>query len=250
MTIKPAWKNPPIIEAVLDIECDFKEQPDIGKIETKARKEMAKSYPKVRHVLFQEHQVETKPSEPAKISIKGGLHGLQFLKNDEKQVVQFRIEGFSFNRLAPYANLDNYLPQMKKNWFLYRDIAKPLQIRLIRLRYINRILLPLTDGKVDLDEYILNGPRLADPDRFELTEFIDQYAATDKKSGHQINSVLTLQQVVDDKLPVIFDNGVVALETRSVDDWQWIRSKIFELRELKNHIFCHTLTEKCLNLFQ
>ena len=250
MTITSTFTNPPIIEAVLDIECDFKEQPEINKIEAKARKEMAKSYPKVRHVLFQEHQVEAKPSEPAKISIKGGLHGLQFLKNDEKQVVQYRIEGFSFNRLAPYASLDNYLPQMKKNWSLYRDLAKPLQIRLIRLRYINRILLPLTDGKVDLDKYILNGPRLADPKRFELTGFLDQYAATDKKSGHQINSVLTLQQAVDDKLPVIFDNGVIALETGNVDDWQWIRSKILELRELKNHIFCHTLTEKCRNLFQ
>lgn len=128
-------------------------------------------------------------------------------------------------------------------------MTNPLQIRLIRLRYINRILLPLANGKVDLDEYILNGPRLADPKRFELAGFLDQYAATDKQTGHQINSVLTLQQVVDDKLPVIFDNGVVAVEAGNVDDWQWIRSKILELRALKNHIFCHTLTDKCLNLF-
>jgi uncharacterized protein (TIGR04255 family) len=250
MTNTPELTTPPIIEAVLDIECDFVEQPEIKKIEARARKEMARSYPKVRHVLFQEHQVEAKPSEPAKISIKGGLHGLQFLKNDEKQVVQFRIEGFSFNRLAPYTSLDNYLPQMKKNWAIYRDLTNPLQIRLIRLRYINRILLPLINGKVDLDEYILNGPRLADPNRFDLTGFIDQYAATDRDTGNQINSVLTLQQVVDNKLPVIFDNGVVTFEGGNVDDWQWIRSKILELRELKNYIFCHTLTEKCLNLFQ
>ena len=250
MTITPTMTNPPIIEAVLDIECDFKEQPDINKIEAKARKEMAKSYPKVRHVLFQEHQFEAKPSELRKISIKGGLHGLQFLKNDEKQVIQYRIEGFSFNRLAPYASLDSYLPQIKKNWSIYRELTRPVQIRLIRLRYINRILLPLMNGKVDLEEYILNGPRLADPKRFDLTGFIDQYAAIDKQSGHQINSVLTLQQGDNDKLPVIFDNGVVAFETGNADDWQWIRSKIVELRELKNHIFCRTLTEKCLNLFQ
>lgn len=123
MIDSPKLLNPPIIEAVLDIECDFKEQPDVNKIEARARKEMAKSYPKVRHVLYREHQFEAKPPEPPKISIKGGLQGLQFLKNDEKQVVQYRIEGFSFNRLAPYASLVNYLPQMKKNWTLYRELA-------------------------------------------------------------------------------------------------------------------------------
>lgn len=250
MTSPPKLDSSPIIEAVPDLECDFKEPLDVTKIESKARKEMAKSYPKVKQVFLQEHQYEVKSSEPSRVSIKGGLYGLQFLKNNEKQLVQYRLSGFSFNRLAPYANLDTYLPQIKKNWILYRDLAKPVQIRLIRLRYINRILLPLANGKVDLDEYILNGPRLADPERFELTGFLDQYAATDKQTGHQINSVLTLQQVVDDKLPVIFDNGVFATESGGVDDWHWIRSTILQLRELKNHIFCHTLTEKCLNLFQ
>src|SRR5476649_4981 len=99
MTNPPKLINPPIIEAVLDIECDYKEQPDIKKIEAKARKEMAKGYPNVR--LIQEHQFEANLSEPPKISVKGGLQGLQFLKNDEKQVVQYRASGFSFNRLAP-----------------------------------------------------------------------------------------------------------------------------------------------------
>jgi uncharacterized protein (TIGR04255 family) len=133
---------------------------------------------------------------------------------------------------------------------VYRDVTKPVQIRLIRLRYINRIPLPFADGKVELDRYILNGPRLADPDRFELTGFIDQYAAVDKETGHQINSVLTLQPVDGDKLPIIFDNGVASVEAGNVDEWIWIKSKILELRELKNHVFYQTLTQECLNLFQ
>lgn len=241
--------NPPIIEAVLDIDCDFKAELDFKKIEVRARKELAKSYPKIRPQFFQEHQFEAKVNETPKLSVKGGLQGLQFLKRDEKQVIQFRRHGFSFNRLSPYSSLDAYMPQIKKCWTLYSKIASPVQIGSIRLRYINRILLPVVGGRVDLDEYLLNGPRVADPKRFTLGGFLNQYSAVDQKSGHHITSVLTLQPVENDKVPIILDNVVAAVETGSVNDWHWIRTKILELRELKNHLFWHTLTEKCLNQF-
>jgi uncharacterized protein (TIGR04255 family) len=61
--------------------------------------------------------------------MKSALAAFQFLKNDEKQLVQFRNEGFSFNRLAPYTTLDDYLPQIKKNWEIYRIVAAPSEIR-------------------------------------------------------------------------------------------------------------------------
>jgi hypothetical protein len=108
----------------------------------------------------------------------------------------------------------------------------------------------MKNGAVEIDDYILNGPRLADPERLSLMGFLDQYAAIDTKTDNQVNSILTLQPIEGDKLPIIFDNGVTSPETGDVDDWAWIKSKILELRELKNHIFCRTLTEKCLNLFQ
>lgn len=243
-------KHPPIIEAVLDIDCDFSTPPDPQKIEKAARKSLAKSYPKLRPIYIQDHRVEATEDKKVKYSVEGGIHGLQFLKEDEKQLVQFRLPGFSFNRLSPYSSLDDYLPQIRKAWSLYSKLTSPVQVRLIRLRYINRVLLPLKNGAVDIGEYILNGPRLADPDRLTLIGFLDQYAALDTRTGYQVNSVLTLQPIEGDKLPIIFDNGVTSLETGSVGDWAWIRSKILELRELKNHIFCRTLTEKCLNLFQ
>ena len=250
MTEERKLDNPPIIEAVLDIDCDFQAELDFKKIEVRARKELAKSYPKLRRQFFHEQQFEAKVNETPKFSVKGGLQGLQFLRQDEKQLIQFRRQGFSFNRLAPYSSLDAYLPQIKKCWTLYAKLASPVQINSIRLRYINRILLPLVNGNVNFDEYLLNGPRVADPERLALVGFLNQYAAIDKKSGHQINSVITLQPVdKNDKLPIILDNGVVAVEAAQVDDWPWIRSKILELREVKNHIFWNTLKEKCLNQF-
>lgn len=245
----PKLKNPPIIETVLDIDCELQPAFNIKEIEKAARKALARDYPKLRPIFFQDHKVEATPDKKVKYSVEGGLQDFQFLSPDEKQIVQYRSQGFSFNRLAPYTSLQDYLPQIKKRWLQYAKIAKPVQVKSVRLRYINRILLPWSGGNVNLDEYILNGPRLADPERLTLTGFLDQYSAIDRESGYQINSVLTVQPAENDNLPIIFDNGVVATETGNVD-WARIRKMIIGLRELNNHIFVKTLTEKCLNLFQ
>lgn len=236
-------KNPPIIEAVIDIDCDFKVPLDLKAIETQVRKELARSYPKLKPVVVQDHRFEQN-----QYSMKSGLAAFQFLKNDEKQIVQFRTEGFSFNRLAPYTTLDDYLPQVKKNWEIYRKLARPSQIKAIRLRYINRILLPLS-GSIDLSKYISNSPQTADPKRLGLLGFLDQYIAVDKRTGNQAHSIITLEPAVGDKLPLIFDNGVVAVVSQKPEDWLEIRKRITQLRELKNHVFQHTLTKECLNLF-
>ncbi len=241
---------PPIIEAVLDIDCVQSPAFDIRRIQNPSRKALAKTYPKLRPIFVQNHRLEATPDEQMKYSVEGRIQGFQFVNRDEKQIVQFRAQGFSFNRLAPYTSLDDYMPQIKKMWLQYSKLVSPVQIRSIRLRYINRILLPLIDGRVNIDDYILNGPRLADSKRLVLTGFLDQYAAIDKLSGHQINSVLTLQPADNDKLPIIFDNGAVSIKSGDVGDWAWIRTTILELRELKNHIFSKTVTKKCLNLFQ
>ncbi len=241
-------KNPPIIEAVLDIECDLPPNLKIETLKSAAQLELGKSYPKVQSVL--EHQFQARLNESPELTIKGGVVGLQFRHSDEKQVVQFRAQGFSFNRLAPYTSLDAYLPQIKKAWTAYVKLASPVQIRIIRLRYINRILLPFVNGRIEMNEHFQNGPHVADEKGLTLIGFLNQYTAVDVNTGYQVNSVLTAQAPEDDNLPVIFDNSAMALETMEPENWTAIRSKIIELRQLKNRIFRNTLTETCLNRYQ
>ena len=244
-------KNPPIIEAVLDIECDLPPNFKLGTIETVARKKFAKSYPKLQHQYIQEHKFEAKLNELPKLSVGGlGVQGLQFLQNDEKQLLQIRNQGFSFNRLSPYTSLDDYLPQIKKAWTAYVQMASPIQVRLIRLRYINRFLLPFENNRIDLEDYLKNGPRPADEQRLVLLGFVNQYSAVDPETANQVLSVLTTQPPESDKLPIIFDNNTLAQGIFEPKDWEGIRSKILELRKLKNLLFQNTLTEKCLKLFQ
>ncbi len=242
--------NAPIVEAVLDIDCDLPPGQELASLEGRARESFRDTYPKLRTQLFQEHQIEAKLDEPPKMSIRHGVRALQFLQNDEKQIVQIRTQGYSFNRLAPYSSLDDYLPEIERTWRLFIDLALPSQVQAIRLRYINRIFLPLTEGRVQLDDYFRVGPRLPDEKNLTFVGFFNQHTAIENSTGHQVNIVLTAEPPQDGHLPIIFDNSVASLSRGEPDNWAWILERTQSLRLLKNRIFRDTLTESCLNLFR
>jgi len=242
--------NAPIVEAVLGVECDLPPGQQLAAFEGPARDLFRDRYPKFRTQLVQEHQIATKPGEPPNVSVRHGVQAYQFLQEDEKQLVQVRAEGFSFNRLSPYTTLDDYLPEIERTWHLYVGLASPVQIRLIRLRYINRILLPMTAGRVQLDDYLRVGPHLPDEEKLTFVSFLNQHVAVEVGTGHQVSILLTAQAPEGDKRPVIFDNCVAAVEPGAPENWPWILGKIQALRALKNRIFRNALTDRCLNLFR
>jgi uncharacterized protein (TIGR04255 family) len=247
----PRFRNPPIVEAVFDVDCDLPPRFDLAVLETAARELYEAQYPKFRIQYLQEHKIETTQDASPKMFTRLAVQALQFLHDDEKQLVQVRAQGFSFNRLAPYSSLDEYLPEIERTWRLYVGLVSPVQIRIIRLRYINRILVPMTAGAVDLDEFLTIGPRLPDEERLRLSGFLNQQAAVEKGTGHQVNLVLTAQPPESEKLPVILDITVAATTTTAESaDWATILSLIGSLRSLKNRIFLNTLTVKCIELFQ
>jgi uncharacterized protein (TIGR04255 family) len=244
-------KNPPIVEAVLDIDCDLPPNKQLAKLEQTAQEQFTDHYPKPRKMYVLQHKFEAKPDGTSNVSVMNeGVRSLQFLKDDEKQLVQVRTQGFSFNRLAPYSSLDDYLPEIERTWRLYVKLAEPVQVRTIRLRYINRILIPLTKGSIELEAYFKTGPRLPDEEKLKLLGFLIQHSAIEVDTEFQVNTVLTLQRHERSELPIIFDNCVAAPGSEDPEDWSGILGKIRDLRTLKNHVFERTLTKECMKLFQ
>ncbi len=242
--------RPPIVEAVVDIDCDMPPAMEIAALEARARELFISQYPKFRTQFIQEHEIKQGGSAPPEMSVRRGIQALQFFQDDEKQLVQVRSQGFSFNRLAPYSSLDDYLSEIERTWRLFVELAAPVQTRLIRLRYINRVLLPMTAGRVDLDDYLKLRPRLPDEDELTLVGFLNQHSAVETSTGNRINVVLTAQQQEGDKLPVIFDIEAFGSVDSEPNNWSSIHSRIQSLRKLKNLVFENTLTDRCLKLFQ
>lgn len=245
-------KNPPIVEVVLDIDCDFRPSFDLTEIEGSLRDALRETYPKLRQQLVQEHTIEATEAE-AKHAVRHTRQALQFLTEDEKQLVQARIGGFSFNRLAPYSTLDDYMAEIERTWSIFMRLAKPVTIRRVSLRTINRLVFPLEEnGSVELDHYLKNVPKLPDEDGMEGTGFLSQYSAIEKGTRNSLTVVLTTQPGDAKDYPVIFDINVSADEVSVAEpsDWLGITKIIESLRCLKNRVFKNTITQQCLSLYQ
>lgn len=250
---KPKFKlrNAPIIEAVLDIDCDMPPGLDLKEIETPARDRFRNLYPKFRTLTIHEHAIETQIDAPPSMSIKHhGIQAFQFIQEDEKQLVQIRRQGFSFNRLAPYEKLDDYLPEIERTWGLFVGLTSPLQIRIVRLRYINRLPLPSKDGSVELDNYLKIAPHLPDEKRLTFAGFLNQHTAIELESGNEVRIILASQDPEEDVIPIVLDITAARAKTLELGNWASIEATIQSLRELKNRMFKHSLTKECLRLFQ
>jgi uncharacterized protein (TIGR04255 family) len=243
-------KNPPIVEAVIDIDCDLPPGTELAALKEPARALFHDRYPNLRQHFIPEHRYEMHRAEPPKIEARAGLRALQFLAEDEKQLVQVRTTGFSFNRLSPYSSLDDYLPEIGRTWRLFVELAKPVQMRRVALRYINRILLPFAGGKVRLEQFLAVPPHLPDEVSLEFVGFFRQHTAIEKATGNEVTIMLTTQPAGSEHQPLIFDIAAAHALAVEPDNWELVVEQIASLRNLKNRVFKNTLTEECLNLFQ
>lgn len=234
----------PIVEAILDVECDLPPGLDLAALAARARAAFADRYP-VQQPSFEA------PAEAPLAVPRSLLGSFQLFQEDKKQLVQVRARGYTFNRLAPYTSLDDYLPEIERTWRLFVDLAGPLQVRLVRLHYINRIVLPLTADAVDLAAYFTTAPaRFPVDDTLRFAGFLAQQSAVERATGRRVKATLTSQPTEAAGLPVIFDIEAVAETAIEPRDWPAILAEIQSLRGLKNMTFRSTLTDRCLRLLQ
>jgi uncharacterized protein (TIGR04255 family) len=241
--------NAPIIEVILDIDCDLPPSFQLQAAEPELRSLLGDAYPKTRHQMVQEHQILPQTDAPPQISLRRGVKAVQFLSVDERQIVQLRAGGFSFNRLAPYTQLNDYLPEIERTWRLFIEKTEPVLIRRVGLRTINKIQLPLSQGTVILEDYIETAPRLPDEKSLTFVGFLNQHRAAEPATGNNVNIVLTTLEAEAEQLPLILDIDAfrhVQLESAS---WSELLEILMSLRDLKNRVFRNSLTERCLNLF-
>jgi len=84
--------------------------------------------------------------------------GTLFIGRDERQIAQFRLDGFTFSRLAPYPEWESVREEALRLWRAYRVLAPDARVTRVAVRYVNRLKLPLPVG--DLGDYLTLRPEL------------------------------------------------------------------------------------------
>lgn len=83
--------NPPIIEAVVDIDCDLPPGQDLLSLEAEARNIFRDAYPAFRRRYAQEFKFEARGEDPPETSSHHRVEAFQFLMSGSEQLVN-RIE--------------------------------------------------------------------------------------------------------------------------------------------------------------
>ena len=248
--VKPTrFPNAPITEALLDIRVKLPALTDLAKLAT-FHDVIKQKYPSRQERLAWRGHVEIKASPITQVSqsAAGGPDGYLFTSVDGRQVVQARLDGFTFSRLKPYDKWEALRDEARELWQHYVRIASPETVTRVALRYINRIEIPLPMR--DFKDYILTTPEIAPDLPQGLDSFFMRLVIPEPKT-QAVAIVTETFETVDEsskRLPLIFDIDVFRMAAFNVhDNAMW---ETFEhLHDLKNDIFFKSITPNTKELF-
>lgn len=243
----PHLPKAPIREAVLDIQVTAPKNTSLRQLES-IHEQIKDQYPgkRPRKRIEARFDVATGLFESAPEKTDGFV----FLSQDQRQLLQVRLDGFTVHRLAPYATWDGLRDEAKRLWAMYRGAVRPEEIRRIALRYVNRLELPLPIH--DFKEYLRIKPDIPDDLPHAVSALFMRLEVPQPRGAIAIISE-TIEQVEERSsghvLPFILDIDVIRQETVAPDAGD-LWEKFEHLRDIKNQIFFGTITPKAEALFK
>lgn len=240
-------RNAPIIEAVFDFK--VKAASDFQAEDFKVlREELAPRFPIMEAAHSSQVRIEFKAAPPDVNTEHFGHVGYFFKSQDGKQIAQFRVDGFTLNKLAPYTSWDELFPIATELWGRYRDVATPQTVTRLAIRYINHIDLPW--DVADFDDYLRAGPIVPKELPQLVPAFLLQSLIVDSELDIAANVTQRLQTSPSEhKHTVILDIDAFKTVDLPPDDLR-IEGTINQLRVFKNEIFFNFLTEAAIGRYE
>jgi uncharacterized protein (TIGR04255 family) len=241
----PILRNAPITEALIDIRVKLPPQSDVKKIDS-MHDLIKNQYPKKQEQRMSEIKVELKPGEETAKQLTK-INGFRFLSSDEKQIVQARMDGFTFNKLFPYTKWEDLRNEARRLWLIYREIACPDLVTRVALRYINNLKIPMPIK--DFDEYLVSPPGVPEELPQGVSSFLSRVVI--HEPSVEANAIITqaLESVVGEVVPIILDIDVFKLRPEGIEE-DGIWSTLENLRIFKNRIFFASITKKLKEMLQ
>lgn len=85
--------------------------------------------------------------------------GSRYVSEDGREILQARLEGFTFSVLRPYERWETFITEARRLWDAYRQIVLPLAITRVGVRYINR--LDISQASIEPRDYLRTFPEIS-----------------------------------------------------------------------------------------
>ncbi len=236
--------NAPISEALIDIRVKLPSSVDLSTLAS-VHSSFASDYPEKRERIRGETKIDLKTM---KTDTTSTVDGYVFTSSDGKQLVQIRLDGFTFNRLKPYESWEKQKEEAYRLWQISRDSCDPDLITRGALRCINRLDIPLPIR--DFGDYLTAPPIIPQNLPQELSSFLTRNVV--REAAHEFIAIISqsLESVSSSKTVTIILDVDVFKETQFAPNATDVWETIDRLRGFKNKIFFESVTEKTLEPYK
>ena len=241
----------PITEAIIDFEVNLPTNFDVKKLDG-AHERIKDDYPikEARQLFtgelaFKDGQIQTTGEDK-------GIHGYLFKEQEGKQVVQFRVDGFTFSKLKPYESWTQIFSEALRLWKIYIDVSSPESINRVAVRYINHLKIEIAQESISLADYLLAPPQLPQGESRIVSNFLTQLTMHEPDSRITTNFTQVSGTEFDERnATIILDiDSYKLFERLDPDDEASIRRTLEKLRKVKNSVFFGSITEKVVELYK
>lgn len=240
------FSKSPLIEAVIDLRVKLPKSVTTDTLLT-IQNGREDDYPVLQKYL--EGRVEVDATGDEFVTQSAGEQiGYFFVTSDSRQIVQSRLNGFTFSRRGRYESWHSFQGEARDWWTRYRSVTQPDLITRLAVRYINRLELPLPFS--DFREYLRTVPDIA-PD---LPQGLSGYFMQLHIPQPESPVTLILNQAMADvseknTVGVILDIDLFQEENIPQNE-EGIWSVFESLRDRKNEVFVKCITERMKELIR
>lgn len=237
--------NAPIQEALIDIFVKLAKDVNLTLLR-KLCETASGDYPIVQEIREAELEVDIVRD---KLSHTRTATGFRCLNREGNRVVQFRLNGFTYNWLKPYERWETFRDVAKEFWGIYSNATKPTSVLRVGLRYINNLEFPATFE--DFKQLFSGSPEIPETLPQTVTRFITRVSITKETTDCSATITQAFEGIVDPKtVPIILDIETLRRSEFATINDDEIWKTLEDLHTFKNEIFFSSLTEEAVRLFE
>jgi uncharacterized protein (TIGR04255 family) len=238
------YDKAPIREAIIDIQIEQSAFLTLANLED-VRTVPPQGYEKGQKVIMGHLRGQIEEGRLTASADQDQL-GYFFTGGQSKHVAQFRVNGFTFSRLAPYQTWEQLRDEARKLWESYRQIAGGVSVIRIGLRYVNQLDLPMPVR--DFRDFVRSYPEISTDLPQELAGFFMQARIPQEDIG----AMLLLNEAMvppagPNVVSLVLDIDVFKQGLKlDSDDEVWDTLEVLRLR--KNLVFEGSITNNTREL--
>jgi uncharacterized protein (TIGR04255 family) len=236
----------PITEAIFDFRIALPPAFEVTTFDP-LRARLADRYPTVQERRSFEARFAFKEGKPAQPETRGGLDGYVFRSADNLSAAQFRLDGFTYNRLAPYTSWDQLMPEALALWDTYVETTRPEAVTRVAVRYVNRLRIPAAGG---LSKYLVVLPPRFPGTPQHLAAYLMRVSSHDPESAYHANITHALEPKPGTaEASVILDIDVYTVSDLDLES-RTLAPILETMRTIKNEVFFGTITEEMARQYE